>query len=222
MKLRAIVSILCLALPAAVLAGANFSESLKAADAAIGTQQGDVALREIDAALTQAANPGERALALSKKGYVLAFLRKDYAAARQAVDEALQTPMAPVARVTALQTLAECQMKANRDFQGAISNLETAMALPDVDWAKPSLGMSLADAHREVLQLNDAMTAYQRVTEMANAPASLRAGAWLNIGYIYQYDRKDAAGARNAYAKAVELKPDLRSEVDKHQASLAP
>lgn len=202
-------------------AGASYTESLKAADAALGAQQADGALIELDIALTQAVTGGERALALSKKGYVLAFMKQDYGAARTAVDVALKTPdLAPVAKVTALQVLAECQRKTEKNFTAAIENLTAALALPDVDWAKPALTLSLADCYRESMQLELAMNAYRSLTEMANADAGLKAGAYLNIGFIYQYDRKDSAMARENYAKAVGLRPDLQAEVNRHQSTL--
>jgi len=218
--LTAALLVLSLLVPATVHAADSYTASLAAADAALGSGNADSALRELSAALDQAATPGERALALAKKGYVLAFLKLDYAAARQAVDEAMTIEMEPVAKVTALQALAQCQIKADQDLHGALANLETALSLPGVEWAHPGLVTTQADCYREILQLDEAMSAYRRVTLMADADPALKAGAWLNIGYIYQYDRKDASAAREAYAKAVALKPDLKPEVKKHLADL--
>jgi tetratricopeptide (TPR) repeat protein len=207
--------------PATTFAAGSYSESLQAADAALGAAQPEVALQEIATALTQAANDGERALAVAKKAYVLAFSRQDYSGARQAANQALEVEgLAPVAKVSALQALAQCQIEADRDIAGAITSLETAMQLPDVDWAKPDIGFTLAESYRESMQLNKAFDTYQRVTEMANAHADMKANSYLHMGFIFQYDRKDAAGARQAYAKAVELRPTLQAEVDRHLGSL--
>lgn len=213
---------LMLLAPTAPAAG-TYSDSLQAADAAMGAQKAEAALQEIDTALTQSANPGERGLALAKKGYVLAFLKQDYATARSAANEALATPggLAPVAKVTALQVLAQCQIKADKDYAGAFPNLQSALALEGVDWAKPALTMSLADCYRSIGQLEPALTAYRSITEMPGAGADMKAGAFLNVGFIYQYDRKDAAKTKEAYAAAVKLRPDLQKEVDSHLSRLA-
>lgn len=211
---------LVLVMPAASLAAETYTASLAAADTALGAGNADRALRELNTALDQAANPGERALALAKKAYVLAFNKQMYGAAQAALNEAFEIPMEPVAEVTALQAQAECQMKAKQDYHTAAVNLQKALELPGVEWAHPGLAMSLADCHRETGQLDDALENYQRVTEMPDASYDLKAGAFLNIGFIYQYDRKDAAAARNAYGRAAALRPGLQEEVDKHLADL--
>lgn len=199
----------------------QYAESLSAADAALNAGRPGPALDAIQAALAIATNPGERGLALAKKAYVLAFSMQNYPEARSAAETALALPdMEPVVQVTALQALAECQIKAHRDFTGAINNLETAMALPGVDWAQPGVGFALAEAYRESMLLQQAFDAYQRVTGMANASPDLKANAWLHMGFIYQYDRKDAAGARHAYARAVEFRPNLQTDVASHLAKL--
>lgn len=220
MKSFATLSRICLVLTFATLtaqAAGTYTESLAAADKALGAQQSDVALKEIDAAITLSASDGERALALAKKGYVLAFTKKDYAAARAAVDQALKVEgLAPVAKVTALQVLAECQIKAEKNFSGATGNLQSALALEGVDWAKPALTMSLADCHRSVGDLEQAMATYRRVLDLADAGPDLKAGAHLNIGFIYQYDRKDFAKAKESYSAAVALRPNLQTEVNGH------
>ena len=212
-----------LLLPLGLQAAGTYSDSLQAADVAVGAQKAELALQELEAALTQSANVGERGLALAKKGYVLAFLKQDFAIARSTANEALATPggLAPVAKVTALQVLAQCQIKADKDFSGALNNLQAALALEGVDWAKPSLTMSVADCYRSIHQLEPALNAYRSITEMPGAGADLKAGAYLNVGFIYQYDRKDAAKTKEAYAAAVKLRPDLQKEVDGHLSRLA-
>lgn len=220
MKASAFLLGLCLVLSSATaFAGATYSESLAAADTALGAQNTEGALKELDAALNQAGNEGERALALAKKGYVLAFLKKDYAGGRAAAEEALKVSgLAPVAKVTALQVLAECQMKAEKNYASAATNLLAGLALEGVEWAKPALTMSLADCYRSIGQLEPALTYYRSVAGMANAGDDLKAGAHLNIGFIFQYDRKDAAQARAAYGEAVKLRPALKTEVEGHLA----
>lgn len=207
----------------AIQAASTYSASLQAADVAVGAQKVDLALQELEAALTQSANVGERGLALAKKGYVLAFLKQDFASARSAAQESLATPggLAPVAKVTALQVLAQCQIKADKDYAGALNNLQSALALEGVDWAKPALTMSLADCYRSINQLEPALNAYRSITEMPSAGADMKAGAYLNVGFIYQYDRKDAAKTKEAYAAAIKLRPDLQKEVNDHLSRLA-
>jgi tetratricopeptide (TPR) repeat protein len=220
MKSFALLSSCCLVLSIASLsahAAGTYAESLAAADKALGAQQNEGALSELATALSQSTTPGERALALAKKGYVLAFAKQDYAGARPAVEEALKVDgLAPVAKVTALQVLAECQIKAEKNFSGAMGNLQSALTLEGVDWAKPALTMSLADCHRSVGDLEQAMASYRRVLDLADAGPDLKAGAHLNIGFIYQYDRKDFAKAKEAYGAAVALRPNLQTEVNGH------
>lgn len=208
---------LFLLVPSISFAAGSYSESLKAADEALGAQHNDLAIKEVEVALTQASNDGERALALAKKGYLLAFTKKDYTAARTAVDEALKVEgLAPVAKVTALQSLAECQIKAEKNYTGAIANLQSALALEGVDWAKPILTMTLAECYRSTGKLEDALVQFRALTDMAQAGADLKAGAYLNIGFIYQYDRKDFAKAKEAYTSAVKQRPALQTEVNGH------
>ena len=220
MKSFALLSSCCLVLSIASLsahAAGTYAESLAAADKALGAQQNEGALSELATALSQSTTPGERALALAKKGYVLAFAKQDYAGARLAVEEALKVEgLAPVAKVTALQVLAECQIKAEKNFSGATGNLQSALALEGVDWAKPALTMSLADCQRSVGDLEQALVSYRRVLDLAGAGPDLKAGAHLNIGFIYQYDRKDFAKAKESYSAAVALRPNLQTEVNGH------
>ena len=199
----------------------SFVESLRAGDAAMNTGKSDLALQEFEAAVSQSSSDGERSLAFGKKGYVLAFAKQDYANAREAAEKALEVEqLAPVARVTALQVLSQCQMKADKDFVTAQTNLEKAMALEGVDWAKPALALSLGDCYRSNGDLDRALETYQSILTMDNAAPNLKAGAHLCSGFIDQYDRKDAAEARKCYASAVALRPDLKKEVDGHLSRL--
>lgn len=217
---------LCMSLfvlaPAATRAAGSYSDSLKAADTALGARQVETALQELEAALAQAANEGERALALAKKADVLAFSKQDYSAARGPAEEALKVQaLAPVAKIIGLKAMAQCQIKGDKNFSGAMANLQAALALPGEDWAKPMAAIMLADCYREIQQLNDAFTTYQSVLAMPAAGAYEKAAAHLHMAFIYQYDRKDAAKARESYAAAVQLRPDLRKEVDGHLGRLA-
>lgn len=203
-------------------AAETYAASLSAADAALGKGDADTALTELAAALAKATNGGEKGLALAKKGYVLAFIKQDLPGARAAVDESLKIEgLAPVAKVTALHVLAQCQMKADKNFSGAQASLIEAKALQGVDWAKPGIESSLGDCYRDLRQLDKALESYNALLGMANAGADLKAGANLNIGFIYQYDRKDFAKAKEYYAAAVSLQPTMKTEVDRHIASMA-
>lgn len=203
-------------------AAANYSGSLAAADAALAAGTPDVALTELGTALSQAASDGEKALALAKRSHILAFSKQDYVNARPAADQALAFQnLEPVVKVTALHALGQCQVKADKNLQGALVNFQAAMALPGVEWAKPSVGTSLAECYRDLGQLEKALETFQLITAMSGAGADLKAGAYLNIGFIYQYDRKDFAKAREAYAHALKEKPALKSEIDSHQAKMS-
>ena len=195
---------------------ATYAESLAAADTALTAQNTDAAMAAVEVALAAATSDGEKGLALAKKGHILAFVKQDYAGARAAADEALKFELAPVAKVTALQVLARCQTKVDKNFSGAVANLEAAMALPDVDWAKPAIALSLAENYRDLGQLQKALDTFTSLTTMNGADADAKAGAYLNIGFIYQYDRKDFAKAKEAYANALKQRPGLQAEVDGH------
>ena len=221
MKSFVVIASLAVVTALPIHAADNYADSLKASDEALAAHKSDTALTELEAALQHASNDGERALALAKKGYVLAYEKKDYAKAREAVDEALKVEgLAPVARVTALQVLAQCQVKADKNFQEAAGNLETALTLEGVDWAKPGLTMDLAGCYRELHDDAQALTAYQQVVAMAGADKAMKAGAHLFSAFIYQYGMKDAVNAKKSYAAAVELRPDLKKEVDGHLSKL--
>jgi len=208
------------ALPAAPAAD-SYSESLRAGDAALAAGNSDVALQEFETAVSQSQSDGERSLAQGKRGYVLAFAKREYAKAREAAEKALEVEqLAPVARVTGLQVLSQCQMKADKDFVAAKANLEKAMALEGVDWAKPALALSLGDCYRQTGDLDRALETYRSILAMEQAAPNLKAGAHLCSGFVWQYDRKDAAEARKCYTQAVTLRPDLKKEVDGHLSRL--
>jgi tetratricopeptide (TPR) repeat protein len=219
-RMSLLASVLIIA-PAGVRAAEGYGESLRAGDAALAAGKSDVALQEFESAVSQSKSDGERSLALGKKGYVLAFAKQDYAKAREAAEKALEVEqLAPVARVTGLQVLSQCQMKADKDFVAAQENLEKALALEGVDWAKPALALSLGDCYRSNGNLDKALETYQSILAMEKAAPNIKAGAHLCSGFIYHYDRKDADAARKCYASAVSLRPDLKKEVDGHLGRL--
>ena len=216
------VCILATALATGALGAAEtYQASLQAGDAQRLGHHPEAALTEYEAALGQAATATERSLAMGKKGYVLAYDRKDYPAAREQAQQALALEGAePVAQVTALQVLAECQMKADKNFAGAAALLEKAAKLEGVDWAQPMVALSLGDCWRFAGQFDQAMACYQRIVAMPNADATIKAIAQLNQGLTWQYDRQDFPKAKLAYAAALALKPDLKAEIDGHLARI--
>jgi tetratricopeptide (TPR) repeat protein len=201
--------------------GATYSESLATGDRARRYRQLDQALAYYETAIDQAANDTERALAIGKKAEIYAFERKDYEAARAIIEGALRlNDVQPVARVTALQVLAECRMKADTNYQAAVVILEQAAQLRGVEWAQPSVAIKLGDCYRFTGRYDEALAAYQRILGMSSADRNIKAVTYLNIGLTYQYDLGDAEKAKAAYAKAAEMKPDLKNEIDGHLAKI--
>lgn len=220
------ITIALAALLAAALsapAAENYTASLKAGDGHRDARNTELALSEYGAAAAQAANGTERALAIGKKAVVFAYDQRNYAAARVAAEEALRIPdIAPVARVTALQVLAECLIKADKNYPAAAKLLEEAAQLPDVDWAQAAIALSLGDCYRLSGQFDQALSSLGLVMNLPTADDNMKAIANLNMGFTYQYGLQDAEKARAAYAKAVALKPALKAEIDTHLAKLAP
>ena len=199
----------------------TYTNSLKAGDDARKTGNTTSAFAEYDAALTQAATPTERALAIGKKAAVIAYDTKEYARAKKYAEEALAIPdIQPIARVTALQVLAECQMKDAPDFTAAAKSLTQALDLQGVDWAKPWLLMSLGDCRRQTGEFTEALACYNKVLALPDAANDAKAVANLNTGLTQQYNLKDGKAAREAYAKAVAINPALQAEVTGHLAKL--
>ena len=195
--------------------------SLKAGDDFLTKNNYEQALTEYAAAVKLADNPGLKSLSLCKKGEVYAA-QKNYPLAKAAAEEALTTKeLAPVAKVIALKVLGECQLKGDpTDYPGAIKNLEEASALQGVEWAQPSVALFLGDAYRLSGNSEKGIATLKKLTEMPNASTGIKAIAYLNLGTTYQYGAKDASNAKEAYAKAVELNPDLKKTVDEHLARL--
>lgn len=206
---------------AVVVAAGSYHDSLVAGDRALDAGKADEALRDYDSALAHSASDGERGLALGKRGYVLAYLKDDYAAAREAASEGLAVEgLEPVARVTLLQVLACCQMRGEKDFSGAMVHLEEALKLEGVEWARPGLLLALGDCQRELGRMDEALATYATIVDLPNADAGTKAGAHLCSGFVYQYDRHDAARARGCYAEALRLRQELKNEIEGHLGRL--
>ena len=210
---------LLLLLAAAAIASAaeNFQASVRAGEQLRSQKQFEAALREFDAAYRQAANDTERGLALAMQAEVQTRELNDHVSARKHADRALALKAAaPVARVTALQVLARCQMLADRDYDAAIRTLREASALEGVDWAQPTVALMLGDCYRFTDRFQDAVRTYGRIPGMKSAPRDVKAIASLNTGLTYQYSLRDRERAKRHYDRAVELNAGLRDEVRQH------
>ncbi len=200
----------------ALTAADSYDASLKAGDEHRKNKEYEPALAEYEAALGLASDSGMKALALGKKGVVYVDM-KNYPSAKAAAQEALEYKgLAPVARVIALQVLGDCQLKDDKDYVAAIDTLEQALTLEGVDWARPSLNLSLGDCYRFSGKFDKALESYQRIPALPSASAGIKAVAFLNTGITYQYNLREEDQAKAAYKKAVELNPALKSEVDEH------
>lgn len=203
------------------MAAANYHDSLKAGDEAMNSGNAELALQEFEAAINYAVAEGEKAFAQAKKAYVLAFKKKDYVGARKQVDEAAKVvALSPVAQLTVLQVLAECQMKGDRNFTEAATNLEKALTLPDVDFARPYVNLSLADCYREAGDFQKALDACKAVLDTKGISSQAQASAHFNMGLTYQYGLKNFENAKKAYAEAVKLNPGLKGEADSQSSKM--
>lgn len=212
---------ICLLPGLGLQAAENYGASLKAGDEHRKNQKPDAAIVEYDAALGQSDSEAARALPIGKKGYVMAFDKKDYAAALKLAQEALAiTESAPVAQVTALQVLAECQMKGDKNYAEAVKTLEKATKLQGVDWAQPMLAVTLGDCLRFSGQFDPALDSYRRSIDMPAADSAIKAIAYLSIGLTWQYSKNDPKKARAAYAAAEAMNPGLKAEIATHVAKL--
>ena len=194
----------------------TYDASLRAGDEHRMKKEYEPALAEYEAAFGLSSNDGMKALALGKKGGVY-LDQKNYSAAKQAAQQALEyKELAPVAKVIALQVLGDCQLKDEKDYVGAIDTLEQAVLLQGVDWAQPSVNLSLGDSYRLSGKFDKALETYQKIPAVSGASNGIKAIAWLNIGITYQYNLRYEAQAKAAYKKVVELNPGLKTEVDEH------
>ena len=203
------------------LAGPSYPESLKAGDIAMNGGNSDLAIQEFEAALGQAATDGEKAFARAKKAYVLAFMKKDYTKAKTELDEAMKvSALSPVAQLTVFQSLAECQMRGDHNYAEAAKNLQMALALPNIDFARPYLNIPLADCYRETGDFQKALDACKTVLDTKGISPQTQASAHFNMGMTYQYGLKDFENAKKSYAEAVKLNPGLKAEADSHTAKM--
>lgn len=196
-------------------AAATYHDSLKAGDEAMNSGNAELALQEFEAALGHAVAEGEKAFARAKKAYVLAFKKKEYDKAKLELDEAVKvTALSSVAQLTVLQSLAECQMRGERNYRAAALNLEKAIALPEIDFARPYLSLSLADCYREAGEFPKALDVAKAVLDTKGASSQVQASAHFNMGLTYQYGSKDFESAKKSYAEAVKLNPGLKADAD--------
>ena len=221
--IRSLAFIFCLvtlAQPIAMAAG-NYNDSLKAGDSAMNAGNFDLAIQEFEAAIGHAEAEGAKSFARAKKAYVLAFRKKDYAAARKELEGVVSiNTLSPVAQLTVLQVLAECQMRGDRNFLEAAVNLEKAAALPNVDFARPYVRLALADCYRETGDFPKALDTCKAVLETAGISSQTQASAHFNMGMTYQYGMKDFENAKKAYGEALKLNPGLKGEVDSHSSKM--
>ncbi len=216
-----LVSCLTIFVQPIAMAAANYNDSLKAGDDAMNAGNLDLAMQEFEAAIGHAVAEGEKSFAKAKKAYVLAFRKKDYAAARKELEGVVSiNTLSPVAQLTVLQVLAECQMRGDRNFLEAAVNLEKAAALPNVDFARPYVRLALADCYRETGDFPKALDTCRAVLETAGISPQTQASAHFNMGMTYQYGMKDVENAKKAYAEAVKLNPGLKGEVDSHSSKM--
>ena len=203
------------------MAAGNYADSLKAGDDAMNAGNLDLAMQEFEAAMGHAVAEGEKSFAKAKKAYVLAFRKKDYGAARKELEGVVSiNTLSPVAQLTVLQVLAECQMRGDRNFVEAAVNLEKAAALPNVDFARPYVRLALADCYRETGDFPKALDTCKAVLETAGISPQTQASAHFNMGMTYQYGMKDVENAKKAYAEAVKLNPGLKGEVESHSSKM--
>jgi tetratricopeptide (TPR) repeat protein len=201
-------------------AGETFSETLNEGDSYRGRGSFDLAIRTYEAALGQAGDDTERALAFTKIAEVYADNLGDCDKGLEYARRAIALPAAPVGRVSALRVAGDCNMKMERD-QAAVTLLEEADKLTGVDWIKPVIALKLGDAYRKIGKFEQAIGSYRNVlaTDADNATKGV---AQLNIGLTQQYNLNNIPGARNAYAEAERLNPSLGSEIADHRSRFNP
>jgi len=204
----------------AALAAEGFTASLQAGDAAFNAKDYATAAREFSAAADQASGTGEKSLALAKQAYIKG-VQEDWAGAKALAREALAIEeIKPVGKVTALEVLGRVQMRHEKDFTGAVKTLEEARQLEGVEWAIPIITLMLGDCYRQTGEPEKALTAYGDVSSLNQSNPFMKATASLCAGLTQQYDLRDVDKAKVAYAKAVQLNPGLKKEVDAHLSKL--
>jgi tetratricopeptide (TPR) repeat protein len=213
----------CLLVTLTAGAQESFEAAVAQGDSARGVADVPSALAAYRTAANLAVNDTERGIALGKQAEVQAQLVKDFSAAKALAEQSLALPDAhAVSRVVALQVLAASVVGQDENHARAVSLLEEAARLEGVDWAKPTVLLSLGDARRMSGAFDEALAAYGDVLALPGIAPAIAATAHLNTGLTYQYSLMQPAAARDAYARAVELQPGLAGEINAHLARLSP
>lgn len=194
----------------------TYSERLKEASQAIYHEEFENAKTQFTEAHKIATTNTERALALAKYSHMLAYKQKDYDQAMEQAEKGLEyKDIKPVAKVTLLQVKAKCLMQ-EEDYEEAAKVVKEALELENVEWARPPLYLSLGDCHRFTGEPEKAIEAFGKVPELEKASSSVIAVAYLNQGMTYQYNLRDEAAARKAYAKVKDVSENFNSVIDEH------
>ena len=213
------VLVACLACHAA--AESPSAQAIKAGEQARADKDYDAALAAFVRAEEVAGSATDVGIARGKRAYIHAYDLKDYDAAMVEAAAALELEDThPVARVTAMRVNAQSLMKAEEDYESAMIVLEEARDLEDVEFAQPTIGLSLGDCYRFTKRYGDAIAAYESVLSMPNANDGIRAVAHLNVGMTYQYNLREPHNAEPAYAAALELNPGLEKAVATHRKNM--
>lgn len=106
------------------------------------------------------------------------------------------------------------------NYKEAAANLEKAIALPAIDFAKPYLLLSLADCYRETRDFEKAIKACQDVLATPGLSASVQSSAYFNMGMTYQYGLLDFEKAKQSYTKAGELSPEAKENAKVHLSKM--
>jgi tetratricopeptide (TPR) repeat protein len=215
-----LIWLICLT-PVLLRAESPYTTALKEGSALQAEQQYPEALAAYEKAEALGASPTEKGLAMVKRAHILSYSLEDHDAAMKLVEAAGKLgDLKPVAEVTRLQVRAHCLMKQKEDYEAAAKDLETALQLKGVDWAYPTLALTLGDCHRLGGKPQDAIRVYLTLARDGAHSAKSRSVAWLNIGMTYQYNLRQADKARLAYQQAEKLDPGLGSTIHGHLQSL--
>ena len=219
--MRTVIFRLFLVLAAHFFVGAvgndSFDDALKAGDQHRGQRHFAKALTQYELAYQHAKDNSQRGIALGKQAEVLSFDRADHKTGREKSESALALKgIGPFAKIISLRVKANCQMRADKDFEAASQTLNQCLILPNQEWAQPSVLLMLGDCQRQLRAYGVALKTYARVTGLKEATAPVKASAYLNAGLVYQYDLRRLELAKEQYKKAVAANPGLSAEVKKH------
>jgi tetratricopeptide (TPR) repeat protein len=202
---------------------ASYSDLLKEGDNFLYAEEIEKSMEAYAEAEKKADNQTEKALAISKQAYVLAYKKKDYKEALAMANRALELKnVKPIGRVTALQVRGKCLLEKEEDYEAAEEALKEAAALEGVDWSKAVIYLTLGDSYRAQGKHKPAIEAYEQVSKYADTDdIFMLSVAKLNIGTVYQYGLRQPDKALEAYNQAEEMNPDLEKEIKGHKSSLA-